>query len=130
MESKDLLVRRIQLRYEELLRPFPNADIRSLCANRDEHSLLHGRLDLYLGDVAGYSCRPNRLHLKSSAELTQAQSFLSRSFFVRYPQYEPFRARITREATPDLYHQLKLTEENRLDLLILLEYVRKEKREP
>jgi hypothetical protein len=100
--------------------PFPGLDIKRISRNRDEQIDFHADLDVYLGDVAGYSSCPERLHRRSSAELAKAQKFLAGSFFDHYPEHESYRYRITREATPDLYDRLRVAEMNRSDLVVLI----------
>jgi hypothetical protein len=124
MESRNDLVKRIMARYLDMCRtPFPGEDVKTLCSNRDDQVNLHTHLDLYLGEVAGYSCRPDLLHRRPRAELAKAQSFLSASFFDRYPQYEGYARRICPETTPDLHYELTLAEMNRSDLVLLISHI-------
>ncbi len=101
-------------------RPFPNADLKKLCPTREERGDLHGYLDLWLGEVAGYSCMPNRLHRRTRAELEKAQVFLSSSFFERYPRFADLADKIQPDTMPDLHYDLMLADRNRSDLLALI----------
>ncbi len=121
MQSCDDLVKGIRARYLEMCRtPFPGADVKKICSNRNDRANLHTHLDLYLGEVAGYSSRPDLLHRRPHADLAKAQSFLSASFFERHPQYGACARHIRPETTPDLHHELMLADMNRSDLLLLV----------
>jgi hypothetical protein len=121
MKSRDDIVRCVKERYLEMCRtPFPGADVKRLCQNRDEQLDLHTDLDLYLSGVAGYSSDPDRLDQRPRGELVKAQAFLATSFFERYPEHAPLQPRIAAETTPDLHHELTLVDMNRSDLLALI----------
>lgn len=111
--------RRILERYRSRSRgPFPTADIAKVIPRDTEvRSLFHGRLDIYLGDIAGYASSAHRLERRGPDGLEQARRFLSAGFFDRYPEYGSFRVRINLQDTPDLFREMEAAELNRLDLL-------------
>ena len=114
-------MKRISARYLEMCRTsFPGADIKRLSSNSNDQLDLHTRLDLYLGEIAGYSSRPDQLHRRPRAELAKAQALLSSSFFDRHPQYAAYAHHLRPETTPDLHRELMLADKNRTDLLMLI----------
>jgi hypothetical protein len=77
-------------------------------------------LDLYFGDIAGYSSSASRLLSRSYAELQTAEKILAKDFFQRFPELEVVRHHIGSEHTPDLFLRMDIAEGLRLALLQLL----------
>ena len=112
------LARRVLERFESGRHSrFPTADINKLALDPDHTSLLHGRVEMYLSGIAGYAASADRLNRRSRAELSKASRFLSQSFFEKYPDYADYRAKINGEATPELFRELEVAEQNRVDLI-------------
>ncbi|HBY62683.1 MAG TPA: hypothetical protein DEH78_22910 [Solibacterales bacterium] len=82
---------------------------------------LHTAFDLYFADVAGYTVNVKAMRRKPRSELLQIRDRLSQSFFERYKQFDQHRASITPDLTPELYRHFVAVEENRLDLIRLIE---------
>ena len=120
-----VLAERIKQRYLERRRgTFPSADIKSLCADSSTDQLdLHADLAYYLVGIAGYVSGADRLHLRSEADLLNAKGSLSKCFFERFGEHERYRARITPEATPQLYRTMADAELDRLELLTLIDSI-------
>lgn len=98
--------------------PFPTADIAKVMPMDTEvRSIFHGRVDIYLGDIAGYASGAHRLERRGPDGLEKAKLFLSAGFFQRYPEYGSIRERINPQDTPDLFREMEAAELNRLDLL-------------
>ena len=82
---------------------------------------LHSAFDLYFAEIAGYSSSIRSMRKKPRSVLLQIKGQLSRSFFERYKEFEQHRKLITPDETPDLYRQLTAAEQNRSDLLLLID---------
>ncbi len=102
--------------------PFPYKDcslISHLCGV--ETAELIPELDLFFGDIAGWSSSATRLDQGPIQELLKAQSWLSKGgFFERRPHLAVCRDAITPEETPDLFRPMHVAEELRISLMLLL----------
>lgn len=108
--------------------PFPQYDIASLRRLDPKNwDLLHGMLDLYCGNVAGYALGAKILHKRPTDELLSALLYLSDEFFLKYPELQRFCKGISPKQTPELFHQLRAVEEARRDLVILIRQILEEK---
>src|ERR1700682_3980104 len=109
MNDQSSAVHRITERFNARLRSgFPTADINKLIPNDAEATgLLHGRIEMFLSGIAGYACRADRLKRRPEQDLRAARRFLSLSFFDKYQQYAPIRARITAQETPALFFDME-----------------------
>lgn len=125
MNDQSSAVHRIMKRYNSRLRSaFPTADINKVIPNDAEaRRLLHGRIEMYLSGIAGYASSADRLKRRPEQDLRTARQFLSRSFFDKYQEYAPYRAKITAQETPALFCEMEAAEVMRLDLLEEVERV-------
>lgn len=101
--------------------PFPAADIKKICPNNTMD--LHTAFDLYFAEIAGYSVSVKALRRKPPTDLRQVKDRLSASFFERYSEFDEHRTSITPENTPNLYRNLVTVEENRVDLVRLIDSI-------
>jgi hypothetical protein len=120
--SVDQLVGKLLRLHEKTLpRPFPYADCRKIKGNEDElYGDLIPDLNTYFYGIASPSGAVNKLLQRPKDHLLESQSWLSKSFFERWPQYKPLEPLITESNTPDLYAELMLHEKIRTTLLKLL----------
>ena len=101
--------------------PFPAADIKRI---RPKNTMdLHTAFDLYFADIAGYTVSTKALRRKSPTDLRKIKDRLSASFFERYSEFDEHRTSITPENTPNLYRHLVAVEENRVDLVRLIDTI-------
>ena len=106
---------------EDLSTPFPYGDCRRVYAGAGKIADgLIPDLDLYFGDVAGYCSLGKKLLRLSANDLLKARATLIRSFFEKHSQYLPLTAFINETDTPTLYADLKLHDELRARLLIII----------
>jgi hypothetical protein len=121
MSDSDL-ARRIEEQFRDGCgRPFPLGDVLKLKSLDPQHwDYLHGLLDLYFADVAGYACRARRLERRPREQLLEARSYLMQSFFEKHPSLAVYRNAITLESTPDLFRDLARAETLRQQLLVLI----------
>ena len=109
--------------------PFPYKDCRWLANELQKpNEGLIPDLDLFFGDIAGYSSRATRLGRRSCEELTRAQEILSKDLYQRFPNLEVYRCIIDSEHTPELHRRMEVAEKLRLALLQLMPEILKEKR--
>ena len=78
-------------------------------------------LDLCFGDIAGYCGSASQLGKRPKEELQKAKRSLAQNFFEVFPRLAHLERHITPDQTPNLYEEMKYTEEARLALLKLLE---------
>ena len=102
MDDQTATTHRVLERYKTRMHaPFPTADINKLFPDDDAATnLLHARLEMYLSGIAGYASTADRLARRSREDLKAARLFLLQSFFERFREYSPLRAKINRENAP------------------------------
>lgn len=108
--------------YEESrLKPFPYAGTRELLRRYpDKCEMLIPDLDWFDFAIAGFSSRAEQVLDWTASEIQQAKPMLARSFYEKYPVYEPLRAKAGDLA--DLHADLEIHEKMRQSLLLLLTY--------
>jgi hypothetical protein len=101
--------------------PFPYDDCLWLANHLERPSSeLIPDLDWYFGSVAGYASSATRLGKRAPEELQAAERLLSKDLFHHFPDLEVYRPFIDPEHTPRLDAQMKIVEEMRRGLLLLL----------
>jgi hypothetical protein len=101
--------------------PFPYNDCFWLASHlKKPSSELIPELDWYFATVAGYASSASRLAERAPEELQAAEKLLSKDFFDYFPDLEVYRPLIEAEHTPRLNERMKIVEEMRLGLLLLL----------
>jgi len=80
-------------------------------------------LDVYFGDIAGLSSSASRLPHLSREKLLEMEGYVSKSFFERYPDLEPYRPYINSENAPKLHRRMEVAEELRSLLLRLFKQI-------
>jgi hypothetical protein len=118
----DALAKDVEQRYAtELRRPFPYKDCYKLrkLQPRVARDLIPD-LDMFFSFVAGYSSSATELNNRPAAELRAAIPKLQKSFFDTAPRYRKLRKYITPRDTPDLHKELRVTNDLRQSLVILM----------
>jgi hypothetical protein len=110
----------VQLYDQVVHKPFPYHGCRTLLEGTDERMAgFIPDLALYFAEIAGFSCRAQKLSRWNNDRVTKAQRSLVQSFVEKHPEYRELEARITPEDTPDLYAAMALHEQMRIDVLHL-----------
>ena len=101
--------------------PFPYDDCLWLadCIGKPSSDLIP-ELDWYFSSIAGYSSSASRLANRTPEELRAAERFLTKDFFLYFPDLNCYRHLIDKENTPRLYQRLIIAEQMRQGLLVLL----------
>ena len=114
--------------YEQRISPFPSEDLRWLKSEFDANlDDLGVNLNLWFMNLAGYASWGKRILSWSGEKVLQVRGDLSYDFFEEYPQYAWLKIHITMVNTPDLYEQFQLSEQQRLKLHALLDFMVREK---
>lgn len=121
--SESDLARNIEAQFRsECEHPFPLDDVLKLKSLDPQNwGCLHGLLDLYFADIAGYASKARRLDRKPREKLLEAKLFLSQPFFDKHPSLTVYREAITPESTPDLFQHLVRAERLRKELLVIID---------
>jgi hypothetical protein len=80
-------------------------------------------LEIFLSTIAGHADSARALLVCDNKKLLKAGRDVSRSFFEVFPRNKSCQELITEESTPDLHAKLRLAEELRGDLLVLLDRI-------
>jgi len=108
---------RLKRLYDEVLAkgPFPTEE----CGRAKINSAVHGKLILYLADIAGLASRGEHgLAALSESDKAKFQKLASRGISTCVPDVA---TRITAQATPELHRLIEATEQARLLILKVLE---------
>jgi hypothetical protein len=104
-------------------KPFPYNDVELLIRSHRAAKTIVVDLDIFFSAIAGYADSARALSVCDNKKLLKARRDVSRSFFELFPSNKPCQESITEESTPDLHAELRLAEELRGDLLLLLDRV-------
>ena len=117
------LTQKVEARYNsEFKKKFPYEDCYKL---QKKSPLVTGSLipdlDGYFSFIAGYSSSATTLAGRPLDELRRALPKLKNSFFDAHPGYKPLEELITPIDTGTLYHDLRVADEMRADLVTIME---------
>ncbi len=106
---------------EEGQSPFPSANCRELMSDFpfDDHWFAM-YLDTYCSDIAGHCSHGKNIMQWPEEKLRLVHGQTNFNFFELHPQYANLQRLITKSDTPDLFEELKLYEQLRQQLLVLL----------
>ena len=102
---------------------FPYDDVAFLVRSHPAAKKIIVDLDIFLSTIAGYADSARALSVCDNKKLLKARRDVARSFFEVFPRNKPCQELITEDSTPELHTQLRLAEELRADLLVLLDRV-------
>ena|SRR5438552_1926284 len=124
MSESDLAQKIEQQFRDEFIYPFPLDDVLKLkLVDPRNWNYLHGFLDLYFADIAGYAYQASRLDRRPKAKLLEAKEYLSKPFFEKHSSLAIYRDAITAKSAPHLFKNMETVEQLRKELLVLIDKV-------
>ncbi len=124
-----MLIETLDRLYEEIIHPFPYADIRHIYKTVTSRKIRTRRaiekgfipdLDYYWLNIVGCSSWGKKALRWDAQKRQEFTGLLDRAFFDRHPEYLLVRRWITESNTPHLYHRFMLHKEMRVSVLVLI----------
>lgn len=127
-QALETLTETLNKLYEDILHPFPYADIRHIYKTVTSRKIRTRRaidkgfipdLDYYWSSIAGCSSWGKKAPRRAFEKRLKLARLLDEEFFDKHPEYQPVRRWITEANTPYLYRDFVLHEEMRVNALAL-----------
>ena len=128
-QALETLTETLDKLYEDILHPFPYADIRHIYKTVTSRKIKTRRaidkgfsadLNTYGMEISAVPSWGTKIFQWSGADRIRRAYWLGKPFFERWPQYILVRRWITEANTPDLHHDFVLHEEMRVNALALI----------
>lgn len=127
-QALETLIETLDRLYEEIIHPFPYADIRHIYKTVTSRKIRTRRaidkgfipdLDYYWSSIVGYSSWNEKASRRDFQKRLKLARFLNEEFFDKHPEYQPVRRWITEANTPHLYRRFVQHEVMRVNALSL-----------